>query len=136
MIVDDSLIITEIERLHDPFQRFVEHFAKYTQYADEGRVQEWRAEHQAFLRLRMPLVAALHQHPIFGHTKDRYFGTKQLTFFSITKFRTFCGSPPNKVPKPLSHGSTGLPRLAPQTLDSSQKFTAFERTSSTLCETA
>jgi hypothetical protein len=89
MTVDDSLVITEIERLHDPFQRLVEHSAKYRQYADEGRVQAWRAEHpqETFLRLIRPLVASLHQHPIFGHTKDRFFGTKQLTLFPDNQFR-------------------------------------------------
>ena len=83
MIVEDSLIITEIERLLDPFQRLAEHWAKYSQYAEEGRVEAWRAEHpqETFLRLRMPLIASLHQHPIFGHTNDRFFGTKQLTLF-------------------------------------------------------
>jgi hypothetical protein len=81
--VDDLSIITEIERLREPFQLVREHNAKYRQYINEGRLQAWVSEHpgELFRKSTLPLIASLGRHPIFGSTKDRYFGTKQLTLF-------------------------------------------------------
>jgi hypothetical protein len=83
MIVDDLSIVTEIERLHDFVRRMFEHQAKYRQYASEGRLQAWMVEHpnHDLWVITKTLISLLQQHPTFGHTKDRFFGTKQLTLF-------------------------------------------------------